>query len=151
MNLQQVKSPFVLTLPMAMWPQSDTNVRAKPGDVIDIDVPGEAELIAGQEYKLQPAPEGATPTASAVKIPRIAMFLRDAAAKAPAAAPASAATQQPAPAAPAAAPAPQAAEPAPEAKPKAGPAPRVPARPGGQPSLPTVDPLPNVPPAPVKG
>lgn len=150
MNLQQVKSPFVLTLPMAMWPQSDTNVRAKPGDVIDIDVPGEAELIAGQEYKLQPAPEGATPTASAVKIPRIAMFLRDAAAKAPA--PPAA---QPAPAAPAAAPAPQAAEPAPEAKPKAGPAPRVPAQPaarhGGQPSLPTVDPLPNVPPAPVKG
>lgn len=147
MNLQQVKSPFVLTLPMAMWPQSDTNVRAKPGDVIDIDVPGEAELIAGQEYKLQPAPEGATPTASAVKIPRIAMFLRDAAAKAPAPPPA-------AQAAPAAAPAPQASEPAPEAKPKAGPAPRAPARPGGQsgqPSLPTVDPLPNVPPAPVKG
>ena len=141
MNLQQVKPGFVVTLPSAMWPQSDTNVRAKPGDVIDIDVPGEAELLAGQMHKLQPAPEGSVPTLSAVKIPRIAMALRDAAAKAPAAAPAT----QPAPAAHAGAPAPQAAELAPEAKPKAGPAPRAPARPGGQPSLPTVDALPNVP------
>lgn len=147
MNLQQVKPPFVLTIPESMWASSETNVRAKAGDIIDLDVPGEAELCKGQMHKFQPAPEGSAPTQSAVKLPRVALFLRDAAAKAPAAAPAT----QPAPAAPAAhagAPAPQAPELAPEAKPKAGPAPRAPARPAGnpgQPSLPTVDPLPNVP------
>ena len=82
MNLQQVKPGFVLTLPQEMWAQSETQVRAKPGEIIDIDVPGEAELIAGQLHKLQPAPEGSVPTPSAVKVPRIALFLRNAAAKA---------------------------------------------------------------------
>ena len=145
MNLQQVKPGFVLTLPTAMWAQSDTQVRAKPGEIIDIDVPGEAELIAGQLHKLQPAPEGSVPTPSAVKIPRIAVFLREAAIKAAQAAP----QGQPAPAAtPAAQPAPaapQAAKPDPEAVQPAASKPRAPARSGGQSSLPTVDPLPNVP------
>lgn len=143
MNLQQVKPGFVLTLPQAMWAQSDTQVRAKPGEIIDLDVPGEAELVAGQHYKLQPAPEGSVPTLSAVKIPRIAVFLREAAAKA-----AQAAAQQPAPPAPAAhagAPATNAPQPDPEAVQPAASKPRAPARSGGQSSLPTVDPLPNVP------
>ncbi len=132
MNLQQVKPGFVLTLPTAMWPQSDTNVRAKPGEIIDIDVPGEAELIAGQHYKLQPAPEGSTPTLSAIKIPRIAVFLREAAAKAEAAQPTPGAPvheQQPA----------AAAAPAPPTPPIKHP------RPPAQQALPTVDPLPRVP------
>jgi|GEM_PF-4873908 len=136
MNLQQVKPPFVLTIPESMWASSETNVRAKAGDIIDLDVPGEAELCRGQMHKFQPAPEGSVPTPSAVKLPRVAMFLRDAAK-----------------AAPAAAPAPAAQELAPEAKPKAGPVPRAPVRPAGNPgqsNLPTVDALPNVP-APAKG
>lgn len=146
MNLQRVRNGFVVVLPESWWHQSDEQVRARPGDIIDVSAPGEADLLKGQMHKFEPAPEGSVPSPAAVKNPRVARHLREAAAKAakdaPASAPAAPVAAQHAPASP------QAPAPAQPPQPTPGPAPRAPARPQARPAqaeLPSVDPLPSVP------
>lgn len=60
MNLQRVKRNGLLVFPYT-FPEHERQ-RGGPGYVVDLDAPLEAEWCRDQEWKLEPAPEGSTPS-----------------------------------------------------------------------------------------
>src|SRR5688572_30905908 len=76
MKLMQVVPERVLVWPDSfVGPDPQSQVRARAGDVVDVDGPLEAEWLKGQMAKLAPAPDGAKPTP--ITNPRALQMLRD--------------------------------------------------------------------------
>jgi len=62
MDLQRVKGNGCQLYYPITFPEQ-TRYRGAEGYVVDLDAPGEREFCKGQEWKLEPAPDGSTPDA----------------------------------------------------------------------------------------
>jgi hypothetical protein len=64
MKLMQVKGEWILNWPALVLGPYEVPKRGTRGYVVDLDAPLEAATFCkGQEYKLEPAPKGAQPSA----------------------------------------------------------------------------------------
>lgn len=73
MNLRRVHGKFILFYPYS-FPENQ-RFRGSAGYVVDLDAPLEAEWCAGQEYKLEPAPDAKA--ATPIEHPIAARMIRE--------------------------------------------------------------------------